>query len=68
MAPALQATKPDPNDALKDDGTRGSPAGASPRFRAALVVAETALAVLLLIGAGLLLKSSVPRVWSRQWP
>ena len=57
MAPALQATKPDLNDALKDDGTRGWSAGASPRFRAALVVAETALAVLLLIGAGLLLKS-----------
>jgi putative ABC transport system permease protein len=57
LAPALQAARPDATAALKDGG-RGLTAGARrSRLRSALVVAEIALACVLLIGAGLLLQS-----------
>ncbi len=55
IAPALEAARQDPNDGLRDSGrsvTHGSSAG-----RSALVVAEFALAFLLLLGAGLFLRS-----------
>ncbi|HEV2688219.1 MAG TPA: ABC transporter permease, partial [Bryobacteraceae bacterium] len=55
MAPALQAARQDPSEGLKESGrsfTHGSGAG-----RNALVVAEVALALVLLMGAGLLLRS-----------
>jgi putative ABC transport system permease protein len=57
LAPALQAARTDLNEALKE-GARGD--GGSPRrhrARALLVVAETALALVLLAGAGLMLRS-----------
>jgi putative ABC transport system permease protein len=55
LIPALQSSKPDLNDVLKDrSGTMGS---GNARIRHALVVAEVALSLLLLIGAGLMLKS-----------
>ncbi len=55
LAPAWQASKPDLNDLLKE-GAKGSQGGRQ-QLRKALVVAEVALAMVLLIGAGLLVKS-----------
>jgi putative ABC transport system permease protein len=57
LVPALHASKPDLNDALKE-GSRGSTESLRRnRVRSFLVVAEVALSLMLLIGAGLLLKS-----------
>ncbi len=56
LAPTLQAARPDLTAALKE-GARGSRGRASTRARNTLVVAEIALAVMLLAGAGLLLRS-----------
>jgi putative ABC transport system permease protein len=59
LAPAIQLSKADLNDALKDT-SRGSTGGLRrARTRSVLVVAEVALSVILLIGAGLLIKSFV---------
>ncbi|HKQ79008.1 MAG TPA: ABC transporter permease [Blastocatellia bacterium] len=57
LLPALQAANPNLNEALKA-GARGSTDTAGgKRVRSALVVAEVALAITLLIGAGLMLRS-----------
>ena len=56
LAPALQASRPDLVRTLKESGQRSS-AGLSPRLRQALTVGEVALALVLLIGAGLMVKS-----------
>ncbi|HVG21441.1 MAG TPA: ABC transporter permease [Blastocatellia bacterium] len=57
LVPALQASKPGLNELLKE-GSRGSTGGARRhRVRRALVVTEVALALMLLIGAGLMLRS-----------
>jgi putative ABC transport system permease protein len=57
LLPAIQASRQDPQDALRAD-SRGSTSGAGGRrLRAALTVAEVALSVALLIGAGLLIRS-----------
>ena len=55
LAPALQAASPDLNETLKEGG-RGSTGGRQ-RARSALIVSEVALALVLLIGAGLMLKT-----------
>jgi len=56
LAPALQSSRPDLNEVLKEGGRTVS-AGATHRFRSALVMSEIALAVVLLVGAGLMMKS-----------
>jgi putative ABC transport system permease protein len=59
LVPALQASRPDLTGALKE-GSRGSTEGLRRnRFRSALVVAEVAVSLVLLIGAGLLMRSFV---------
>jgi putative ABC transport system permease protein len=56
LIPALQASRPDLNDALKE-GSRGSTGGRSGMFRNVFVIAEVSLALVLLIGAGLMIRS-----------
>jgi putative ABC transport system permease protein len=55
MLPAWQAARQDANESLKDGGR--SPAGVRRRLRVGLVISEIALASLLLVGAGLSLRS-----------
>jgi putative ABC transport system permease protein len=57
LAPALQAAKTDLNNALKEGGKSGSDSARRNRFRSALIVAEVAIALILLVGAGLLVNS-----------
>jgi predicted permease len=57
IVPAIAVARGNMASLLKDDATRGS-AGKSTGFvRAALVVAEVAITLVLLVGAGLLIKS-----------
>ena len=62
LAPALRAMHVDLTDSLKDGGQSSSSGGARQRFRSTLVVVEMALAVVLLVGAGLMLRS----IWALQ--
>ena len=57
LIPALQCVKTDLNSTLKEGGRYSSGSGGSHRLSNLLVVAETGLAVLVLIGAGLCCKS-----------
>ncbi len=57
LVPSLSLLRGTPAAALKDDSFRGSAGRRTGRMRTALVVVETALAVVLLICAGLLVKS-----------
>ena len=56
LAPALQTLKVDLNDALKGSNLRSTGSGGA-RLRAALVVGQVALSLILLVGTGLLGRS-----------
>jgi putative ABC transport system permease protein len=57
LLPALQASSPQLVDALKEGGRTGAGGAKGQRMRNSLVVAEVALALVLLIGAGLMMRS-----------
>ena len=57
LVPAWQATRGDLNQTLRDGGRGAAGNVRSSRLRAALVSAEVALSVVVLVGAGLLIKS-----------
>jgi len=57
LAPAWQSSRFSLNETLKEGGRSGSESPGRRRWRDVLVVSELALAVMLLIGAGLLVKS-----------
>lgn len=57
LVPAWQAGRTDPHESLKDGGRGASASRSTQLTRATLVVAQASLAVVLLIGAGLLIRS-----------
>src|SRR5205814_8327183 len=57
LAPALQTSRTNLQETLKDGSRSGAADFAGRNVRRALVVAEVALSLTLLIGAGLLIKS-----------
>jgi putative ABC transport system permease protein len=57
LAPALQASNPNLNETLKEGGRGGAEGVRGGRLRRVLVAAEIALALVPLIGAGLMVKS-----------
>ncbi|HVG29697.1 MAG TPA: ABC transporter permease [Pyrinomonadaceae bacterium] len=59
LAPALQSSRADLNETLKEGGRSGSEGGRRNRVRSLLVVAEIALSFMLLAGAGLLVRSFI---------
>ncbi len=57
LAPAFAALRTSVNDTLKEGGRTGTAGGAHARLRSALVIGEIAIALVLLVGSGLLLRS-----------
>jgi putative ABC transport system permease protein len=57
IVPAMRSIKTDPNDALKEGGRANTAGIHGNRSRSVLVVAEIALAVMLALAAGLVIKS-----------
>src|SRR4029453_8589229 len=59
LVPALIASRADPQQALKESGRTATGAGGRQRLRSALVVSEAALALMLLFGTGLMVRSFI---------
>ena len=59
IIPALQATHADPQESLKDGGRGMGPSRGRRRVQSGLIVSQMALAIMLLISAGLLVRSFV---------
>jgi predicted permease len=59
LAPALHASRADLGATLKESGGRGATSGRAARTRSLLVVVETALALMLLVGSALLVRTFV---------
>lgn len=57
LIPAISASRTSVNDALKEGGRTGSAGAEHARLRSALVIAELAVALVLLTASGLLLRS-----------
>lgn len=57
LAPALSATRPDLSSAMREGGRGSSGESGRRRLRSALVVVEVALAFMMLVGGGLLVRS-----------
>jgi putative ABC transport system permease protein len=56
LVPALQASNPNLNETLKEGGRSANANAGRQRLRQALIVAEVALALILLVGSGLMVK------------
>ena len=56
LAPAWHFSRPNVNETLKEGSRGGGPTASRRRFRTLLVVSEIALSLVLLVGAGLLVK------------
>ena len=56
LAPAWHFSRPNVNDTLKEGSRGGSPSASRRRLRTLLVISEIALSLVLLVGAGLMVK------------
>ncbi len=57
LAPSLQVSRANMNELLKEAGRSGSAGARSRRFSSVMVVAEVAFTIVLLVGAGLMVRS-----------
>ncbi len=57
LIPAISESRLNPVESLKEGGRTGAASAARARFRGLLVVAEVSLSVILLVGAGLMIRS-----------
>ncbi|MFL6591036.1 MAG: ABC transporter permease [Chthoniobacterales bacterium] len=59
LVPAFTASRPDLNNTLKEGGRSAAESAGGRRLRSALAVVEIALSLVLLVGAGLLIRSFI---------